>query len=74
MRLGYGQDHLPFPSVPKDAMQCEGREISYSKIPISIRQQDVVPEAFTSSECRIERTFGTPHEKVGHPDQHHHHD
>lgn len=64
MRLGWGDDNLPFPTVPGHRINCTGREISYTKTPVSIHQQDILPEAFASSECKVEKTFGTAYEKV----------
>lgn len=43
---------------------CHGNEMSYKKTPISIHKKTKLPEAFVSKECKIEREFGKPYERV----------
>eukprot|EP00803_Ostreobium_quekettii_P009697 evm.model.scf_357.3 EVM.evm.TU.scf_357.3 scf_357:34109-35762(-) len=47
-------------------LNCTGHEVSYSKTPLSLHRRHVIPEAFASEECHVERLYGTPYEKVLH--------
>jgi hypothetical protein len=64
MKFGFGDDNIPFTTVPQKSISCTGKEISYTKTPVSIHRQDILPEAFSSQECKVERKFGTAYEKV----------
>jgi len=62
--LDFGDNNLPFPTIPKGSVKCTGHEVSYTRTPVSIHTQEVLPEAFTTSECKVERTFGNEYQKV----------
>eukprot|EP00210_Caulerpa_lentillifera_P008338 g7953.t2 len=64
MEFGFGDDNIPLTTVPQKSVSCTGKEISYTKTPVSIHRQDILPEAFSSQECKVERKFGTAYEKV----------
>jgi len=56
--MDFGDNNLPLPIIPKGSVKCTGHEIAYTRMPVSIHTQEVLPEAFTTSECKFERTFG----------------
>lgn len=55
---------VPLPFVFNRLLNCSGHEVSYTRTPLAVHRRDVIPEAFASEECQIERAYGTPYDKV----------
>lgn len=61
---GVADDNIPFTFVKEKKIMCTGHDASFTKLPMSISRRDIIPEAFASEECKVERDIGTPYEKV----------